>query len=98
MADKPEDNAETLIRDAMHLADSLDGLESRDWVERVGSAVEWGKLKFVDLSDRRQSLSLDGVDEVTIDRILDTVRARLKFLESLHQRHRKTPGNVENKS
>lgn len=88
MADKSEDNAATLIRDAMHLADSLDGLETRDWVRSIGSAVEWGKLKFVELQDRRQALSLNAVDEATIDRVLDTIRARLKFLESLHQRNR----------
>lgn len=40
MADEHEDNAEKLRTDAMHLADSLDGMETRDWVERVGIAVE----------------------------------------------------------
>lgn len=92
MAEKSEDNVETLIRDAMNLADPLDGMETRDWVERVGSAVEWGKLNFAELQHRRQSLPVDAVDEATIDRIVDTIRARLKFLVSLHQRNRKTAG------
>lgn len=95
MADKQEDNAETLIRDTMHLADSLDGLETRDWVERVGNALEWGNVKFAELLLRRQSLSLDAVDGATVDRILDTIGARLNFLESLHQRNRKSPDSAE---
>lgn len=95
MADKQEDSAERLIKDAMHLADSLDGHETRDWVERVGSAVEFGEAKYAELLDRRQSFSLDAMDGVTIDGILDTIRARLKFLESLHQRNRKPPGIAE---
>lgn len=95
MAEKSEDNTETLIRDAMHLADSLDGMETRDWLERIGSAVERGNLKFAELQHRHQSLSVDAVDRATIDRILDTIRARLKFLESLHQRNRNTPDIAE---
>ena len=57
----------------MSLADSLGGLETRDWVERVGYALDWGNVKFVELLNRRQSLSMDAVDAATMDSILDTI-------------------------
>jgi len=87
MADSPEDNADDLGEDALRLADSLDGMETRDWVERVGSALEFGEVKYDELLRRRQSLSLNAVDGSSIDSILDTIRARLKFLASLHRRN-----------
>lgn len=95
MADSQQDDAESLIKDGMSLADSLDGHETRDWVERVGSAVAWGNVKFADLQHRRQSLSVDAVDGATIDRILDTIRERLRFLESLHRRNTNSFVNAE---
>lgn len=55
MADAPEDNTENVRRDALRLADLLDGLETRDWVERVGNALDFGEVKFAELLRRRQS-------------------------------------------
>ncbi|HKR28135.1 MAG TPA: hypothetical protein VJS11_11800 [Acidobacteriaceae bacterium] len=89
MAASPEDSAENLRRDAFRLADSLDGMETRDWVERVGSALELGELKYAELLHRRQLLSLNAVDGTSIESIMDTIRARLKFLELLHRRNTK---------
>ena len=89
MADSAEDNAENLRRDAFLLADSLDGMETRDWVERVGSAVEFGEVKYAELLHRRRLLSLNAIEEASIDSVLDTIRARLKFLDSLHRRNTK---------
>lgn len=86
MADE-HNNADSLRTDALRLADSLDGMETRDWVERVGSAVEFGEAKFTELQRRHQSLSMEAADRANIDSILDTIRARLKFLESLHRRN-----------
>lgn len=77
----------------MSLADSLGGLETRDWVERVGYALDWGNVKFAELLDRRQSLSMDAVDAATMDSILDTIRARIQFLQSLHRRNAKNSGS-----
>lgn len=87
MTDEQEDNAECLRADTLRLADSLDGMETRDWVERVGSALDFGQAKFAELLHRRQSVSMVSVDAASIDLILDTIRARLKFLESLHRRN-----------
>ena len=95
MADNQQDDAESLIKDGMRLADSLDGHETRDWVERVGSALEWGNVKFAELQQRRQSLSVDAVDGATINCILDTIRERLRFLESLHRRNTNTAVSAE---
>ena len=79
----------------MSLADSLYGHETRDWVEMVGSAVEWGHVTLAELLHRRQSLSVDAVDGATIDRILDTIGERLRFLESLHRRNANSPVTAE---
>ena len=87
MTDEQEDNAECLRADTLRLADSLDGMETRDWVERVGSALDFGQAKFAELLHRRQLVSMVSVDAASIDPILDTIRARLKFLESLHRRN-----------
>ena len=89
VADSSKDNADNLRKDAFWLADSLDGMETRDWVERVGSAVEFGKVKYAELLDRRRLLSLNDVEAASIDAVLDTIRARLKFLDSLHRRNTK---------
>lgn len=87
MADRPEDNADELRKAALRLADSLDGLETRDWVERVGDAVRRGNAEFADLLHRRELLSLNAVDGSSIESIMDTIRARLKFLDSLYRRN-----------
>jgi hypothetical protein len=89
MTDSPENDTESLRSDALRLADSLDGLETRDWVERVGHALEFGEVKLAELLRRRQSLSAHEADGAGIDSILDTIRARLKFLDSLHRRNAK---------
>ena len=89
MADSPDDNADTLRQDAFRLADSLDGMETRDWVERVGSALEFGEVKYAELLQRRRLLSLNAIEGASIDSVLDTIRARLKFLDSLHRRNTK---------
>ena len=89
VADSPEDNAEDLRRDAFLLADSLDGMETRDWGERVASALEFGEAKYAELLQRRRLLSLNAIEGASIDAVLDTIRARLKFLESLHRRNMK---------
>lgn len=85
--DKHEDTAEIVIKDALHLADSLDGMATRDWVERVASAAEWGNLKFSTLQNRGQSLSMQAAEAALFNRVLQIVRARLDFLESLHARN-----------
>ncbi|HKR26473.1 MAG TPA: hypothetical protein VJS11_03425 [Acidobacteriaceae bacterium] len=89
MPDKNESSAESLIQDALRLADSLDGMETRDWVERVGDALEFGEVKYAELLRRRSSVSIDAVDTAAIESILNTIRARLTFLESLHRRNTK---------
>ena len=83
------ERAEDLRKTAMRLANSLDGLESRDWVERVGEAPQRGNAEFAKLLRRRQSLSLNAVDGASIDSMFDTIRARLKFLDSLYRRNAK---------
>jgi hypothetical protein len=85
----PDENPDDLREAALHLANSLDGLATRDWVERVGDAIKRGNAEFADLLRRRASLSLTAVDENSIDSIMETIRARLKFLESLYRRNTK---------
>lgn len=50
-------------------------------------------VRFAELLDRRQSLSMDAVDAATMDSILDTIRARIHFLQSLHRRNAKNSGS-----
>lgn len=85
VTDEHEETAETMIKDALHLADSLDGMATRDWVERVASALEWGNLKFTTLQNRGQSVSMEAAEAALFNRVLQMVRARLDFLESLHR-------------
>jgi hypothetical protein len=92
VADSPEDNADNLREDALRLADSLGGMETRDWVERVGRAVESGEVKYAELMQRRRALSPHQAGGAGIDSILETIRARLKFLDSLHRRNAKRSG------
>ena len=87
MTDVQNGTADVLRTDALRLADSLDGMETRDWVERIGSAVKYGEVKYAELLHRRESLSMNAVDAASIDSILGTIRARLAFLESLHRRN-----------
>lgn len=89
MTSPPNDNSDELRKAALRLANSLDVPATRDWVDRVGDALKRGKAEFADLQRRRESLSLNAIDGRNIDSILETIRERLKFLESLYGRNRK---------
>lgn len=77
--------ADRLVLDLLHLASSLDDIGSRDWVERIGHAVQPASDSLRELHQRRVTLTVSAVDAVIIDRLLNVIRARLKFLEALHR-------------
>jgi len=77
------DNADRLTADAFHLAISLDSFTTLDWAERIGLAVQRGGQQLVSLQRRRELLRLHRCDDAIIDCVLDTIDARLNFLQSL---------------
>jgi hypothetical protein len=77
------DNADRLTADALHLAISLDSFTTLDWVERIGPAVRRGSQELAGLERRRALLNVRRCDDAIIDWMLETIDARLKFLQSL---------------
>lgn len=81
-----EDSAGRLTADAVHLAISLDSLTTMDWVERIGPVVQCATHTLADLQRRYASLATRRADGALIDWILDTIDARLTFLQHLSRR------------
>jgi hypothetical protein len=77
------DNADRLTADALHLAISLDSFANLDWAERIGPAVRRGSQELAGLERRRALLSVRRSDDAILDWVLETIDARLKFLQSL---------------
>ena len=77
------DNADRLTAKALHLAISLDSFTTLDWVERIGPAVRRGSQELAGLERRRALLSPRRCDDPILDWVLETIDARLKFLQSL---------------
>jgi hypothetical protein len=79
-----DDSAGRLTADALHLAVSLDSFTTLDWAEGIGPAVRHGKQKLTELQRRRDWLIVTRADGAIIDWVLETIDARLNFLERLH--------------
>ena len=77
------DNADRLTADAFHLAISLDSFTTLDWAERIGPAVLRGGEQLISLQRRRESLSIRRCDDAIINWMLETIDARLSFLQAL---------------
>lgn len=78
------DSAGRLTADALDLAVSLDSLTTLDWAERIGPVVQHGKQKLTELQRRRDWLIVTRADGAIIDWVLETINARLNFVERLH--------------
>lgn len=95
MIDTSCDSAGRLTADAVNLAISLDSFMTFDWADSVGPAVQRSKQTLAGLQRRRDSLIVTHADGAIIDWVLETINARLKFLDSLNDAMR-PPGPNEN--
>lgn len=84
MTDTSTDSACRLTEDALHLAVSLDSFTTLDLAERIGPAVQRGRRRLADLQRRRVLLTLARADGAIIGWVLETISARLNFLERLN--------------
>jgi hypothetical protein len=71
-----------LILDCAELASSLDSVDTRDHRPRVLAAVLSSRAQFNALLVRRQILSTSLVEESWVDFMFDSLRARLRSVES----------------
>ena len=71
-----------LILDAMNVAARLDALARRDYREITLLALERAENDYAALVRRRDSLSVSTGDNAVLDRLLDSVRARLRFYQN----------------
>lgn len=71
--------------DTVRLAYALDAVSAYDWLDSVAQAVRLGNKTFAELLLRRSSVALSPEDEALIDWVLETIRARLTFLERLRR-------------
>lgn len=85
MVPNPDANADNLIADALRLATSLDTPATRDWLERIRPAIAQGRDGIAELQRRRECVALKPEDAALLDRMIDTIRARLKFLEGVER-------------
>lgn len=81
MADPHDDRADHFMLDTLRLAYALDAVTARDWQDSIVQAVRQGNHRFAELLLRRTSVRLSAEDEALMDWVLDTIRARLKFLQ-----------------
>lgn len=77
------DGPSRLTADALHLALSLDSFTTLDWAERIGPSIQQGKIQLAELQRRRDLLIVTRDDGAIIGWLLETIDARLKFLECL---------------
>ena len=77
--------ADQFIADTLRLATSLDTVSTRDWVERIAETIQQGRNSLKNLQGRCETLTVSDADAVMIERLLDTIHARLKFLEQLYK-------------
>lgn len=83
MTDFLKDSAARLTAAALDLAVSLDSFTTLDWAEQIGPAVRQGHQKLAGLQRQRDTLIVSQTDGVIIEWLLETISARLNFLERL---------------
>ena len=71
------------IRDASELGRRLDLVSTRDSRSVVSAVVQSGREDYQWLLSQRPGLSLSARDELLIEAMLDSIRARIKFLGTL---------------
>lgn len=81
------DTIDRLTDDALRVAISLDSFTTPDWAEKLGPAIQRGNEQLATLQQRREQLILNHADDAIIDRALEIIQTRLKFLEVLHSRN-----------
>lgn len=79
--DPPPDDAQRLLLDIRRLAVSLDAVSTRDDLATVQRVLDLGVQEYHRLHGR--AVQTSGTDTASIDLMMEKVRARLKFLETL---------------
>ena len=80
MPDDMQGKINQFVIDLCRLSHELDGVSWRDRPEVLAAAVDKGQAAYSDLLKRRSSLELSPRDASMIQTIMNTVKARLKFL------------------
>lgn len=79
--DPLSDDAQRLLLDIRRLAASLDAVSTRDDLATIQRILDEGVQQYHQLHGR--AVLTSDTDTTSIDAMMDKVRARLKFLETL---------------
>ena len=80
MSDEMQSNINQFVIDLCRLSHELDGFRWRDRPEVLAAAVAEGQAAYSNLLKRQSSLELSPKDASTVESMMNTVKARLRFL------------------
>ena len=80
MPDDMQSNINQFVIDLCRLSHDLEGFSWRERPEVLATAVEKGTAAYSELLKRRSSLDLSPRDASMVEAMMNTVKARLRFL------------------